>query len=53
MLNASTVAMTCTVKTVAKTKQTQEKLIYADQICSESNWTPLILIRFFHEQLNL
>jgi len=38
---------------MAKTKQTQEKLIYADQIKSRLSPFGPPLIRFFQNQLNL
>jgi hypothetical protein len=62
MVNASTVAkscqatrtgMSCTVETLPETKQTQENIIYADQIRGSPAAICHNLIRFFSVQLNL
>jgi hypothetical protein len=53
MLNASTVAMPCTVETVAQTKQAQEKFINADQIGNDRVLVDPPLIRLFNQDLNL
>jgi len=53
MIDASTVAMTCTVKTVAKTKQVQEYFICADQMYSVTSLDGPDLTRFFCKKVNL
>jgi hypothetical protein len=53
MLNASTVAMPCTVETGVKTKQAQEKLISADQIENDHGLDDPPLIRLLNQYLNL
>ena len=45
--------MSCTVETLPETKQTQEKLIYTDQILGNPVAIYHNLIRFFSVQLNL
>ncbi|MGE8150361.1 hypothetical protein ACQKP5_03820 [Pseudomonas vancouverensis] len=53
MLDASTVAMSRTVETPVKTKQTQEKLIYTDQNFCLPAAIRRALIWLFGEQVNL
>jgi hypothetical protein len=53
MVNASTVAKSCTVETPPETKQTQETFIYTDQIQGSPAFIRRNLIRFFSAQVNL